>query len=169
MRNPEKILLTPKREKRAATASFLIVAALFLLATAQTQFQPFEFLMSMENFWLFIFEDLLPPKIADFGAIAEGILQTVCMAIAASMISAVISLAFAFLGSNTTAPWKPLKKIIRFFASLQRNILTSTVTNSARVMDRPTPKVPSPMPPIRPYSPAARMASRAQPEAGRSE
>ena len=58
MRNPEKILLTPKREKRAATASFLIVAALFLLATAQTQFQPFEFLMSMENFWLFIFEDL---------------------------------------------------------------------------------------------------------------
>ena len=110
MRNPEKILLTPKREKRAATASFLIVAALFLLATAQTQFQPFEFLMSMENFWLFIFEDLLPPKIADFGAIA------------ASMISAVISLAFAFLGSNTTAPWKPLKKIIRFFASLQRNI-----------------------------------------------
>ena len=122
MRNPEKILLTAKREKRAATASFLIVAALFLLATAQTQFQPFEFLMSMENFWLFIFEDLLPPKIADFGAIAEGILQTVCMAIAASMISAVISLAFAFLGSNTTAPWKPLKKIIRFFASLQRNI-----------------------------------------------
>ena len=54
-------------------------------------------------------------------------------------------------------------------ASLQRNIRTSTVTNSARVMDRPTPKVPSPMPPIRPYSPAARMASRAQPEAGRSE
>lgn len=122
MRNPEKILLTPKREKRAATVSFLIVAALFLLATAQTQFQPFEFLMSMENFWLFIFEDLLPPKIADFGTIAEGILQTVCMAIAASMISAVISLVFAFLGSNTTAPWKPLKKIIRFLASLQRNI-----------------------------------------------
>mgnify|MGYP000916236794 FL=1 len=32
------------------------------------------------------------------------------------------SLALAFLGSNTTSPWPPLKKIIRLVASVQRNI-----------------------------------------------
>ena len=118
----EKIALIPKKEKRIATAAFVIVVVLFLIATVQTQFQPFEFLMNMENFWLFIFEDLLPPQIADISTIAEGVLQTVCMAIVASLLSAMISLALAFLGSNTTAPWKMLKKIIRFIASIQRNI-----------------------------------------------
>ena len=33
-----------------------------------------------------------------------------------------ISLLLAFLGANTTAPWKPLKKVVRLFASVQRNI-----------------------------------------------
>ena len=54
--------------------------------------------------------------------IGIGVLQTISMAMVASLVSAVISLALAFLGSNTTAPWRPLKKIIRAFASLQRNI-----------------------------------------------
>lgn len=118
----EKIALVPKKEKRAATAAFLIIAVLFLIATIQTQFQPFEFLVNMENFWMFIFEDLLPPQIGDVETIVQGVLQTICMAIAASLLSAIISLVLAFLGSNTTAPWKGLKKIIRFFASIQRNI-----------------------------------------------
>ena len=118
----EKIALVPKKEKRATLAAFLAVAILFLAATIQTQYQPFEFLIKMENFWLFIFKDLLPPKISDFSTIAQGLLQTICMAIAASLFSAIISLILAFLGSNTTAPWKGMKKIIRFLASIQRNI-----------------------------------------------
>ncbi len=118
----ERIAVIPKKEKRAAMAAFFIVAVLFLIATLQTKFQPFEFLVNMENFWLFIFEDLLPPQIADMSTIAEGVLQTVCMAIAASLLSTVVSLALAFLGSNTTAPFRTLKKIIRFIASIQRNI-----------------------------------------------
>lgn len=118
----EKIALIPKKEKRVATAAFLIVAALFIIATVQTQFQPFEFLVNMENFWLFIFEDLLPPQIADIRTIAQGVVQTICMAIVASLLSAVVSLALAFLGSNTTAPCQALKKVIRLIASIQRNI-----------------------------------------------
>ena len=66
----EKIALVPKKEKRATLAAFLAVAILFLAATIQTQYQPFEFLIKMENFWLFIFKDLLPPKISDFSYIA---------------------------------------------------------------------------------------------------
>ena len=59
----------------------------------------------MENFWSFIFVDLLPPKIADWETIGIGVLQTISMAMVASLVSAVISLALAFLGSNTTAPF----------------------------------------------------------------
>lgn len=117
-----KIALTPKREKRIATAAVALIAVLFTAATVQTKYQPFEFLMNMENFWLFIFQDLLPPKIIDWGTILQGVVQTISMAVVASMISAVVSLVLAFLGANTTAPFKPMKKIIRFIASLQRNI-----------------------------------------------
>lgn len=119
---PEKIALVPKKEKRVAVAAFIGVAVLFLIATVQTQFQPFEFLVNMENFWLFIFQDLFPPQIVDIATIAEGVVQTICMAIVASLFSSIVSLVLAFLGSNTTAPWGVLKKIIRLFASVQRNI-----------------------------------------------
>ena len=107
----KRIPLRPQKEKRAATLAFLIIAALFLVASLQTQYTPVEFLLNMENFWSFIFVDLLPPKIADWETIGVGVLQTIAMAMVASLVSAVISLALAFLGSNTTAPWKPLKKI----------------------------------------------------------
>lgn len=122
MDKQQRIPLTPKKQKRAATLAFLLIAALFLVASLQTQYTPVEFLLNMENFWSFIFVDLLPPKIADWETIGMGVLQTIAMAMIASLVSAVISLVLAFLGSNTTAPWKPLKKIIRAFASLQRNI-----------------------------------------------
>ncbi len=118
----EKIALVPKKEKRAVAVAFILIAALFFIASIQTQYQPFEFLMNMENFWLFIFEDLLPPQMGDSHTIAQGVLQTICMAVAASLLSTIVSLVLAFLGSNTTAPFWPLKKIIRFIASIQRNI-----------------------------------------------
>ena len=42
--------------------------------------------------------------------------------VSASLIAAILSLVLAFLGANTTSPWKPLKKLIRLLASLGRNI-----------------------------------------------
>ena len=98
------------------------VGRLFVISTVSTGYNPFDFLLNMENFWDFIFQDLLPPKIADWQTIGEGVLQTICMAVGASLVASVCSLALAFLGSNTTSPWPPLKKIIRLVASVQRNI-----------------------------------------------
>ena len=98
------------------------VGILFAISTVSTGYNPFDFLLNMENFWDFIFQDLLPPKIADWQTIGEGVLQTICMAVGASLVASVCSLALAFLGSNTTSPWPPLKKIIRLVASVQRNI-----------------------------------------------
>lgn len=122
MHKGSRIALVPQKERRLALAAFGVIAVLFAAATFHTQYQPFEFLVSMENFWLFIFQDLLPPKIADWGTILEGVVQTVSMAVSASLIAGILSLGLAFLGANTTSPWKPLKKLIRLLASLGRNI-----------------------------------------------
>ena len=72
MDKQQRIPLTPKKQKRAATLAFLLIAALFLVASLQTQYTPVEFLLNMENFWSFIFVDLLPPKIADWETIGMG-------------------------------------------------------------------------------------------------
>lgn len=66
------IPLTPKKQKRAATLAFLLIAALFLIASLQTQYTPVEFLLNMENFWSFIFVDLLPQKLQTGKPLALG-------------------------------------------------------------------------------------------------
>lgn len=122
MRNKTAIPLTPPGQRRKTLIVAGIILALFIIASAFTKYQPLDFLLNMENFWQFIFVDLLPPKISDWKGILKGLTQTFSMAMAATLISSLLSLCLAFLGSNTTAPWKPLKKIIRFVASIARNI-----------------------------------------------
>lgn len=117
-----KIHVIPQKQKRNTLIALLIVAILFTIASIQTEYQPLSFFMNMENFWEFLLVDLFPPQLADPPTIVEGIVQTISMAIAASLLSCVFSLILAFLGSRTTAPFQPLCKIIRFLASLQRNI-----------------------------------------------
>ena len=122
MNRKTSIPLIPQREKIMTLLVALGVGILFVISTLSTGYNPLDFLLNMENFWDFIFQDLLPPKIADWQTIGEGVLQTICMAVGASLVASVCSLALAFLGSNTTSPWPPLKKIIRLVASVQRNI-----------------------------------------------
>ncbi len=122
---PEKgrrIRVVPLKEARKGRIVFLVIAALFVAATVETKYNPLEFLFNMKNFWLFIFEDLVPPKVSDWHTILKSLGQTFAMAVAATFVSSIVSLVLAFLGSYTTAPWKPMKKIIRFIASIGRNI-----------------------------------------------
>lgn len=118
----KKIAIKPAAERKRTASTVGVVVILFLIASAYTKYKPWELLINMENFWSFLFVDLIPPKIADANSIVKGLLQTVSMAIAATMFAAVISVVLAFLGSEATCPWKPLRKIIRAVASLQRNI-----------------------------------------------
>ena len=122
MNRKTSIPLIPRREKIMTLLLALGVGLLFVISTVSTGYNPLDFLLNMENFWDFIFQDILPPKIADWKTIGEGVLQTICMAVGASLVASVCSLILAFLGSNTTAPWPPLKKIVRLVASVQRNI-----------------------------------------------
>ena len=91
-----KIHVIPQKQKRNTLIALLIVAILFTIATIQTEYQPLSFFMNMENFWEFLLVDLFPPQLADPPTIVEGIVQTISMAIAASLLSCVFSLILAF-------------------------------------------------------------------------
>lgn len=122
LHNQETIHVIPRKQARNALLIVGVVFLLFIAASLMTQYNPAEFLLNMENFWAFIFEDLLPPKIANWNLAINGLMQTFAMATSATLISAVLSLVLAFMGSNTTAPWAPLQKVIRLLASFARNI-----------------------------------------------
>lgn len=117
-----RIAIKPANERKRTVITVSIVFVLFIIASALTKYKPWELLINMDNFWSFLFDDLMPPKLTDTNSIIKGLLQTVSMAIAATMFAAIISIVLAFLGSEATCPWKPLRKIIRAIASLQRNI-----------------------------------------------
>lgn len=118
----KKIAIRPAKEVKKTGITLGIVFILFAVASFLTEYKPWDLLLNMDNFWSFLFDDLMPPKLADVGSIFKGLLQTVSMAICATIFAAVISILMAFLGSEATSPWKPLRKIIRAIASVQRNI-----------------------------------------------
>ena len=123
MRAAEKrIAVRLQEEKRRTYMAALIIFVLFLVSTISTEYQPFELFANMENFWDFLFQDLLPPRLTDPQMIVEGVIQTVSMAIVATLLAAVLSMILAFLGAEATCPWKPLRKLVRLIASIQRNI-----------------------------------------------
>lgn len=122
MKKKKRIALVPAEEVKRNSLILLVVAVLFVVASAATEYKPWELLTNMENFWLFIFEDLTPPKLTDKYSIFKGLLQTISMALCATLCATVISVIMAFLGSSATCPWKPLRRIVRAVASIQRNI-----------------------------------------------
>lgn len=118
----KRIPVRPVQEMKKTWIAVLVILLLFLTASAFTEYEPWEFITNMGNFWSFIFEDLLPPSVPEPMTILEGVIQTVSMAVVATLMAAVCSAILAFLGSQATCPWAPLRKVIRFFASIQRNI-----------------------------------------------
>lgn len=118
----KKIPVKPLKERKKMWAVILAVGALFLTASIAIEYRPWEFLLNMENFWNFILEDLMPPKLSDPLTICKGILQTISMAIVATFVATLVAFVMAFLGAKATCPWQPLRKLIRLLASIQRNI-----------------------------------------------
>lgn len=121
-RKEEKIAIRPIAEMKRTYIAVGVVLILFVASSVITDYRPWDLLTNMENFWLFIFNDLTPPKLADPYSIMKGLLETISMAFCATLFASIIAAIMALLGSSATCPWKPLRKIIRGIASLQRNI-----------------------------------------------
>lgn len=117
-----KIHLIESKEKKKYTIALIVIFSLYLMATAFTQFNPFEFFFKMNNFWSFIFNDMIPPSYNRVTGLEEAVLQTLSMSFGASFLAGILALLLSFLGSNTTSPSPILIKIVRGLASVKRNI-----------------------------------------------
>lgn len=119
------IELINRNEKKIYLYFILIMSTLFIFATVYTKFNIFELLSNPQEFWSFLVNDFLPPKISSKEVIIDmlhGILTTVIMAISATFVGGVLALGLSMLGSEYISPNKMLAKILRAFATVLRNI-----------------------------------------------
>jgi phosphonate transport system permease protein len=110
------------RGSHAYEVLLIIAAVLFILATAYTQYNPMDIILQPQNFISFITNDFFPVDFSKVFNNLDTIFMTIQMAIGAAFISAILAFITAVFGSRYTAPFQPLTKIIRGFASFLRNI-----------------------------------------------
>ena len=104
---------------------FLIPLAVLVLLVGvciYIEFDPVEFIGALPEFVRFLVFDFLPPSLANWREYVEPVLETFYFAIVAAFIAAIIGLVFAFVASGKIPGTKFLKYIVKFFASVVRNI-----------------------------------------------
>jgi len=114
---------TASRESRRISIIFLIVLfVLFFISTGFTRFNPLAALIAQGEFWSFILTDFIPPYMGKWAALFRAVFQTLCMALSATGIAAVLSLGLSFLGTKTIVRSPAVNALVRGFASILRNI-----------------------------------------------
>jgi phosphonate transport system permease protein len=118
----EKILLASRESRRVSLVFVAVLLILFVFTTAFTGFNPLAALLAQGEFWNFIATDFIPPYMGKWEALGNAVLQTLCMALAATGISTVIALALSFLGTRAIIKSPVTNALVRGFASILRNI-----------------------------------------------
>lgn len=116
------IAVASKESKKVMNIFLVVLAVLFVGATAFSKFNPLEMLAAQGEFWRFITQDFLPPKFKSWGALWDSITETIAMAVGATGVSAVIAILMAFLGSSSICRLKSINYVVRMVASILRNI-----------------------------------------------
>jgi len=117
-----KMRISAAADRKKMIWFMAIVVALFVVATAFTQFNPINVLFNMREFWLFIINDFSPPVFTKIPTLLESILETFEMALAATGISVILAFGFSLMGSSVVCKIPFLPKVIRAVASVGRNI-----------------------------------------------
>jgi len=118
----EKIFLASKESRRISVIFLIVIVILFILSTGYTRFNPIAAIIAQGEFWSFIRNDFIPPYMGKFAALSQAVLQTVCMALSATGVAAVLSLGLSFLGTKTIVRSPVVNGMVRGFASILRNI-----------------------------------------------
>jgi phosphonate transport system permease protein len=118
----EKIFLASRESRRISVIFLAVLVILFVISTGFTRFNPLAALLAQGEFWNFILTDFIPPALGKWTALFEAALQTLCMALAATVIASIISLLLSFFGTRTIVRSPALNAIVRGFASILRNI-----------------------------------------------
>ncbi|MDR1506920.1 MAG: ABC transporter permease subunit [Treponema sp.] len=117
-----KIILASRESRRVSLVFTAVLVVLFAVSTGFTRFNPIVAFLSQGEFWNFIFADFVPPFMGKWEALFRAVLQTLCMALAATGISTVLALGLSFSGSAAIVRSPLVNSLIRGFASMLRNI-----------------------------------------------
>ena len=118
----EKIFLASRENRRVSIIFLIVLVILFVVSTGFTRFNPLAALIAQGEFWNFILVDFIPPYMGKWNALFQAVLQTLCMALSATGIAAVVSLLLSFLGTKTIVRSSAVNAVVRGFASILRNI-----------------------------------------------
>lgn len=121
----DKIPLIKQSEKRVYNIFFSVILVLFALCTFITEFSPLEVVGNLDQFWLFLVTDFLPPEIpveSKLAILLNSIGVTIAMAIASATVAAILAFIVALFASELVSPFPQAAKFVRGFATFLRNI-----------------------------------------------
>ena len=122
MTNREKVRLASRESRRVSIVFIIVLVVLFIVSSGFTRFNPLAAIIAQAEFWNFILADFIPPYMGKWAALFQATLQTICMAISATGIAALISVLLSFLGTKTITRSPLVNTVVRGFASILRNI-----------------------------------------------
>lgn len=99
----------------------------FLVCTFYTKFNIFELLANSGEFWKFVSEDFLPPRLPSserLPGVFKSVLVTLALAVSSTTLAAVLAFFVSLFGSEKISPFPKAAKFVRGFATFLRNIPT---------------------------------------------
>ncbi|MBT1137092.1 phosphonate ABC transporter, permease protein PhnE [Lactiplantibacillus argentoratensis] len=120
--------MTPQRffrqRRLRLSVVLLILIGIYVLSMALVNFQVWASISKIPAGLMWLFTNFIPTSrsISYLGPILYQLWRTLLVAISSTMVASLFALIFAILGAKTTTPTPVLRWIIRFGASLLRNI-----------------------------------------------
>lgn len=104
--------------------NFRLLGGIALLVVCGTyiSFNPAEAFFAIPEFVRFLIFDFFPPSLTNWQELLEPVIETFCFSVLATFLSSLIAIVFAFLAAGRLPFLAPVKYLIKFMASVIRNI-----------------------------------------------
>lgn len=120
----DQVLNERKNNNHKIIMAVVVIILAFVLALMYLDVNVGELVMSVPEFFSFLFEKFFPPNFTNIHLIIPDLLQTISFAFMGSILAIIVSLILALLMSEKVFDIKPISLIVRAVASLFRNIPT---------------------------------------------
>lgn len=120
-----EIKIVNGKEKKMYLIFGVVLLALWIISTIITEFSVAEIFINSGDFWSFLLNDFLPPKLPggnELLNIVKSVITTVAMAVAATTVAGILAFFVSLLGSEYISPFTNFAKVVRGFATFVRNI-----------------------------------------------
>lgn len=109
-----------EKNKWVSLIIFLLVVVVWSMW--QTNFNPIIAFSSLNDCFVYIWNEFLPPDFSSLSILIQPLLDTIYMSFVAMVVSVIISFFFAFFASSKTTPHESLQYVFRGLASVLRTV-----------------------------------------------